>query len=63
MVVTTSGGGAEAEFVFGSSVLRGSRECGCNAASSCEDFSAVLVAVVVASKMVVEEVVVVELLS
>ena len=60
MVVTASAG---AEFVFGTSVLRGSRECGGNAASSCEASSAVLVVVNVASKVVVEEVVVVELLS
>ena len=52
-----------AGFVFGSSVLRGSRECGCNAASSCEASSAVLVADVVANTVVVVTVVAVVLLS
>ena len=59
MVVTAL---VTAEFVFGSSVLRGSRDCGCNAASSCEASSAVLVADVVANTVVVVAVVVVVLL-
>ena len=60
MVVTAS---AWAGFVFGSSVLRGSRGCGCNAVSSCEASSAVLVADVVANTVVVVAVAVVVLLS
>ena len=59
--------GAEAGFVIGTSVLRGSRECGCNAASSCRPSSADLdnavSSSVVASTVVVAEVVVVLLLS
>ena len=54
---------AEAGFVIGTSVLRRSRECDCNAASSFEPSSADLVAAVVASTVVVVEVVVVVLLS
>ena len=63
MVVTASGGAAEPEFVFWSSVLRWSRDCGCNAASSCEASHGVLVADVVANMVVVVAVAVVELLS
>ena len=57
MVVTASAG---AGFVLGPSVLRGSREWGCNAASSCEASSAILVADVVANTVVVSLVVEVE---
>ena len=65
MVVTASVAVAavvEAEFIFGSSVLRGSRGCGCIAARTNEGSPAVLVADVVASTVVVVAVLVVVVL-